>query len=115
MMGMFDDVRCLYKMPFGDLSGEEFQTKDTNAQHLDNYEIRADGTLWHEEYDIRIEQSDDAPLGIWEHRDNPRWVHESEVTGSIEIYREQYRIVFWFRNGVVKEAVFYRDDIEIHP
>jgi hypothetical protein len=30
----------------------EYQTKDTPAQFLDNYEIRADGSLWHLDYDI---------------------------------------------------------------
>lgn len=46
-MGMFDYVICNYPLPDGeDGSGREFQTKDTDSQYLDRYEIRADGTLW---------------------------------------------------------------------
>lgn len=39
-MGMFDNIKCAM-VPAG-----EYQTKDTPVQYLDNYEIRADGSLW---------------------------------------------------------------------
>ena len=40
-MGMFDYIT--YK-------GNKYQTRDTPSQTLDNYEIREDGTLWHNTY-----------------------------------------------------------------
>jgi hypothetical protein len=46
-MGMFDYIACYYPLPDGeDGAGMEFQTKDTDSQYLDRYEIRADGTLF---------------------------------------------------------------------
>jgi hypothetical protein len=73
-MGMFDDLRVLYPLPFGGRD-TEFQTKDTHAQFCDQYELREDGTLWREAYDG----------GIGEHRTNIRW--EQEVwTGKLCFY-----------------------------
>lgn len=43
-MGMFDYITCEY----GDMPDIEYQTKDTNAQYLENYKIDKDGYLWHE-------------------------------------------------------------------
>ena len=49
-MGMFDYLRCEYPLPDGfDAAKIWFQTKDTDAQYLDEYEIRDDGSLWHAE------------------------------------------------------------------
>ena len=50
-MGMFDDIRCKYPLPVDGANELDYQTKDTPAQYLDKYEIREDGTLWHEVYD----------------------------------------------------------------
>ncbi len=47
-MGMFDDITVLYKLP--QCQDYTFQTKSLDC-YLDHYEIREDGTLWHEEYD----------------------------------------------------------------
>ena len=53
-MGMFDNLKCHYPLPINkDLKNQSFQTKDTPVQLLDHYEIREDGTLWHENYDIK--------------------------------------------------------------
>lgn len=50
-MGMFDYVICNYPLPDGeDGDGIEFQTKDTDSQQLDYYNISDDGTLWFKEY-----------------------------------------------------------------
>ena len=51
---MFDEVDCQYPLPDGFVpkGGAVAQTKDTDAQSLDLYEIRADGTIWQEVYDI---------------------------------------------------------------
>ena len=45
-MGMFDDIKCKYPLPLDGANALDYQTKDTDAQNLDNYEIREDGTLW---------------------------------------------------------------------
>ena len=103
-MGMFDTVRCLYDVGHGDLSAVEFQTKDTDAQYLDLYEVRADGTLWHEEYDRRFEEDANAFFGFWIHRENQRWVHVP-MTGEVEIYGGDFNIKFWFVDGRVKDVV----------
>lgn len=65
-MGMFDDLICTYPLPLEGANGLAYQTKDTDAQFLDRYEIREDGTLWHEEYD----HEDHSDAARWE-RENP--------------------------------------------
>lgn len=50
-MGMFDELRCKYPLPLPQYQANLFQTKSTPAQWMDTYEIREDGTLWHEDYD----------------------------------------------------------------
>lgn len=52
-MGMFDDLT--YR-------GHEYQTKSLDCT-LDQYEIRADGTLWHETYRTE-DQSDPNATGL---------------------------------------------------
>ena len=78
-MGMFDEIRCLYPLPDGFVpkGGAVAQTKDTDAQSLDLYEIRADGTIWQEVYDIE-DQSDPSAEGLMRYagcmtRVNKRW------------------------------------------
>jgi len=78
-MGMFDDIT--YK-------GHQYQTKDTPNQLLDQYEIRDDGTLWHQEYDERWEENSESPLGGYIRHDNERWVFCNDFDGLIRFYRE---------------------------
>lgn len=114
-MGVFDEVTCKFKLPWPEVQDAIWQSKQTPVQYLDHYEIREDGTLWHEAYDLRVEETDEAPLGVWMYRDNPRWVLEP-FTGELEIheYREHsdrpggwwYSVRFWFRAGKVADAVF---------
>jgi len=106
-MGMFDDVKCYYPTPWPDSQTRQWRSKDTPAQCLDQYEIRADGTLWHEEYESRFEKNEEAPLGFYIHCDNRRWVQMSEFTGSLEIYDADYTIIFWFRDGHIRDVVYY--------
>ncbi len=113
-MGMFDNVRCDYPLPWPEAKGfgAEWQSYDTDAQYLDEYEIRADGTLWHHAYDVRWESDPKAPLGMWMHRDNPRW-EQVIFTGEIGIHHmigsspvfDWYSVKFWFRDGVVRDCV----------
>lgn len=113
-MGVYDDVKCYYPMPWSEVQGDTWQSKDTDEQYCGEYEIRADGTLWHHAYDGRWEEDAAAPLGMWFNRDNPRW-EQVMHNGEIEIHHyvdppDQlacwYSIRFWFRDGVVRDAVF---------
>lgn len=118
-MGMFDNIRCKYPLPWPEVQDDIWQTKDTEAQYLDQYEIREDGTLWHEASEIRVEKSADSVVGIKMFRDNKRWEQE-QPTGEIEIHTSLesalepghawYSVRFWFRDGVVKDAVFSKTE-----
>ena len=48
-MGMFDYIECQYPLPDGFVPavGELAQSKDTDSQYLDVYQMRADGSIWH--------------------------------------------------------------------
>lgn len=114
-MGMFDSVKILYKMPWPEVQDNEWQSKETPAQYLDHYVIREDGTLWHEAYDGRMVDDSDNPLGVSYHRDRKRWEQE-DISGPLECHEwvenagktggTSYTILFWFRDGVVKDAIF---------
>lgn len=65
-MGMFDDIKCNHPLPLAGANALAYQTKDTDAQYCDMYEIREDGTLWHEDYDIE----DHSDAAKWE-KQNP--------------------------------------------
>ena len=90
-MGMFDQLW---------FEGEEYQTKDTPAQLLDNYKIEQDQIsghwfLWHEEYDVDwVEQPDRFGGGYLKHS-NERWVACEDFTGTINFYRRDSDIERW--------------------
>lgn len=67
-MGMFNYVVCRYPLPLEGANDRVYQTKDIGSPELDTYEIRSDGTLWHErrEYDANGEVS------------GKQWVHSGE-------------------------------------
>ncbi len=44
-MGMFDNLRCRYRLPVDGLEGRVFQTKDTPEQYISEYEITDTGAL----------------------------------------------------------------------
>lgn len=77
-MGMFDNVRCKYPLPIAGAGELEFQTKDTPEQFLENYEIREDGTLWLEDYDIE----DRSEYGKWT-REHPGEEPPESVKGLL--------------------------------
>jgi len=58
---MFDDIKCKYPLPMAGANELDYQTKDTDHQFCDQYEIREDGTLWHEDYDVE----DHSELAKW--------------------------------------------------
>lgn len=98
-MGMFDDFLCRYPLPIPEANELDYQTKSTPAQGLDLYELRADGTLWHEDYDVEDRSDygvalragkDVSELGLASlagclTRVNKRWVPEP-LTGEIRFY-----------------------------
>lgn len=93
-MGMFDDVRCFYPLPWPEAQGGRFQSKSTPDQYLSSYKITLDGRLY---------------LGD----DNGEWTHVTEngeieihITHSIAQENYSYSVRFWFRDGVVKDAIF---------
>jgi hypothetical protein len=88
-MGMFDSIRCKYPLPVEGANALHFQTKDTDEQALDEFEIREDGTLWREDYDIE-DRSDPTAEGLLAMcgmmtRVNKRWV-PCTFTGEICFY-----------------------------
>lgn len=88
-MGMFDEITCKMELPIEGLQGRVFQTKDTPMQSLDRYEIREDGTLWHQDYDIE-DKSDPNATGLARLAGcmsavNKRWAH-ALITREINFY-----------------------------
>ena len=96
-MGMFDTIKCLCPLPRGEepkeLANIDFnrdliwQTKDLECS-MDQYEIRQDGTLWIERYDIEDKSNPDAIgwarfAGMYT-RVNVRWEPMSHYTGMIK-------------------------------
>lgn len=90
-MGLFDTLRCHYPLPVAGANDLEFQSKSTPAQLCDEYEIRADGSLWHREYDQEDCSNPDATgidrlIGMAA-RVNERWVPDS-MTGELRFYTD---------------------------
>ena len=84
-MGMFDDIRCEYRLPLpedqGELAGrdwskQKFQTKDL-GQGMGVYYIRADGTLWLVE-------------GRWLVDDPVGETFQKDFFGTVEFYDTAY-------------------------
>ena len=87
-MGMFDYLEIVdYPLP-DNIKRKSYQTKDLQCA-LDLYQIRADGSLWREDYDIE-DHSDPNAEGIYKifgmmTRVNKHWVRES-FSGEIVFY-----------------------------
>jgi hypothetical protein len=114
-MGMFDHIKCNYPLPINkDTKNLLFQTKDTPAQWLDLYEIREDGTLWHETYDIE-DRSDPNAEGFRKFigsmtKINKGWEPMECFTGEIRFYtcfgeenKEWVEFSSYFVKGKLKE------------
>ena len=111
-MGMFDDITCDYKTD-PPTKGIAFQTKDTPAQYLDKYNIREDGTLWHEEYDIE-DRSDQTAKDLLKMRGlfskiNKRW-KQLFLTGEIYFYDTELAYSAYFVKGELKEIHFIEEE-----
>ena len=109
-MGMFDEVVCRYPLPWPEVQDATWQSKGTPAQYLDQYEIRADGSLWHLAYTQRFEDLPNDSIGFRIHHDDQHWVHEAAFCGELEVHHwvepTMYSARFWFRDGRVRDAVF---------
>jgi hypothetical protein len=84
-MGLFNDVRCRYRLPDPEAQDFAFQTKSLPEQLLDEYEITEDGRLLHRAYDTRFEENAEAPLRFRIQRENYRW-EAVDFTGELEIH-----------------------------
>jgi hypothetical protein len=111
-MGLFDDLKCLYPLPIEGANDLNFQTKSLVC-YLDNYEIREDGTLWHEDYDTE-DRSDPNAEGLRKFwgtitRVNKRWMPVL-MTGEVIFYatakenpEEWFEFSAYFVGGKLKE------------
>jgi hypothetical protein len=112
-MGLFDDVRCLYPLPWPEAQGGWFQSQYTPAQYLEKYELRENGELWYCDRKREWKEDGHGDLGGCFVTVSQQWVQE-KFTGEIEIHAYHsvdginywYSVQFWFRDGVVKDAVF---------
>lgn len=114
-MGLFDCLRCHYPLPRAGANDWEYQTKDTGRQFLDDYEIRADGTLWRKAYDTE-DRSDPTATDLFAllgcmTRVNERWVRDT-MTGEIVFtaypgrdFDNCVRFSAYFVGGVLKHLV----------
>jgi len=119
-MGMFDNVTIRWPLPWPEVQNSQWQSKDTPTQFLNDYEVREDGTLWHLAYDQRIEKDAKHPMGFHLYRDNERW-EQVDWDGGIECHEYiehenrpggmEYSVTFWFRNGRVADAVYWKQDL----
>lgn len=115
---MYDSIRCLKELPWPEATdfGSEWQTKSIECQ-LDDYEIRADGTLWHQKYETE-DRSDPNAEGLMKFagmmtRVNLRWAQVPFV-GELEMHhlmnlpdkpKVWYSVRFWFREGIVRDMI----------
>jgi hypothetical protein len=101
-MGMFDYIR---------FDGNEYQTKDTPNQLLDNYEIK-DNFLYEETYEAKWIDEEKHLFGGYMEKFNEKWEKCEKFTGEIRFYRhldKDYKIweefSAFFVNGEMKKLV----------
>ena len=106
-MGMFDTIQY---------QGEEYQTKDTPAQSLDNYKIEQDlddghWYLWHEEYDIEWIDDEDRWGGGYSKQSNHRWVACADFDGNLRFYRHalETQQESWKHNAWIEYRALFMD------
>ena len=102
-MGMFDWLKY---------QEEEYQTKDTPAQSLDNYKIEQDQTsghwhLWHEDYDAEWKEDADRFSGGYIKHFNQRWVCCDEFDGEIRFYREDKNNGGYYNNRWIEYKALF--------
>ena len=94
-MGMFDEVTIDYPLPWPEVQGDAWQSKDTPDQYCTRYSIATGG---------QICESDGPVLA------------QLTVNGAIECHTSHdgswYSVTFWFRDGVVKDTIFRKGTID---
>ena len=84
-MSIYDYLNCKVALPKYGLTDTEFQTHDTPGQFFDTYELRGDGSLWHEDYELIDDPEDHGRLGFLK-KVNTRWVLLENFTGEIKFH-----------------------------
>jgi hypothetical protein len=90
-MSVFDYLTCKYPLPgVPDAELLDFQTKDMPEPWQNTYEIRRDGTLWFQNYDVE-DRSDPNAEGLVSligkaTRVNSRWEFCKYFSGEIYFY-----------------------------
>jgi hypothetical protein len=113
-MGVYDNLVCHYPLPIPGANEREYQTKDTARQLLHTYDIRQDGTLWCEAYDME-DRGDTGAEGIERFlgmltRVNLRWV-PAEETVVLRFYDSATGDSGW----IEWEAVFDKGRMIVPP
>jgi hypothetical protein len=96
--------------------GEQYQTKDTPSQLLDNYKIEQDLTsghwlLWHEEYDADWVDDEDRFGGGYMKQSNHRWVPCADFDGNLRFYRHalETQQESWKHNAWIEYRALFMD------
>jgi hypothetical protein len=114
-MSVYDYLTCKDPLPGGVPNGLTFKTHDMPCPYHDHYEIREDGSLWYEDYDVE-DRSDPNAKGFERYigfmtRVNKRWI-PCAFTGEISFYTETLAFSSFFVKGKLKEiAAIPRDYI----
>lgn len=82
---MFDSLVIKYPLPNKEHNALVYQTKNL-ARMLDNYEIREDGTLWHERVVREWEENPNSPIGGYLRDVSRKWMPVSDFEGGISFY-----------------------------
>ena len=120
-MGLFDHIRCKYKAANGPDPKCLYQTKDTPAQYLEEFEIREDGTLWHHKpasyEDVRTEEEKNLPgLASLCGMSTPvghQWVQLPTFTGEVCFYGLNCEWSAYFVKGQIKHLERIDDDSQV--
>jgi hypothetical protein len=99
-MGAFDWVRCEYPLPDG-APQDGYQTKDTDKQWLELYEIRTDGTLWTKDVERRWRSEPERVLGGYFETVSECW-RLVKFTGEVRFYDDKWDFSAYFVDGVLR-------------
>jgi len=112
-MGMYDMVKCAYKLPDPEIQDHEFQTKCLDSLMF-SYRISREGQL----YKLCSQNEwveDDSLLGGHTESLN-KWEEKMGLTGSVDMYSsidsEWYEYRLLFKEGMVVDAFRIYEDID---
>jgi hypothetical protein len=92
IMGVYDSIICKYPLEIEGANDLVYQTKSMDWPQLELYEIREDGTLWHEDYDVEDRSDPNATKGSFESvrgmktHVNKRWRQMKDYIGEIRFH-----------------------------